>query len=110
MFTDSMEMYGSRIKEEHEKHGKYNNIRANCDLEACIYAADKSNLKELSYYDRKAVHNLKYFTWVEQQGREVEELNELWHPETWDNVFSQVAEWDDLIRDFNDQTGVLKAL
>ena len=110
MFTDSAEMYQSRVVEEREKHGAYNNIRANCDLEACLYAADKSNLKELSYYDRKAVHNLKYFTWVEQQGRESYELNELWQPETWDFIFSQVDEWDNLIREFNDMTGLLKAL
>ena len=29
---------------------------------------------ELSYRDRKALHNLKYFTWVEQQGKTLEEL------------------------------------
>jgi len=36
-------------------------------------------MKELNYYDRKAIHNLKYFTWVEQQGKEVEDLNQLWY-------------------------------
>lgn len=110
MFTDSAEMYQSRITEEREKHGQYHNLRAHCDLEACLYAADKSNLKELSYYDRKAIHNLKYFTWVEQQGKESRELNELWQPETWDFIFSQVDEWDELIRQFNELTGLLKAL
>jgi len=28
--------------------------------------------------ERKALHNLKYFTWVEQQGRTVAELDRLW--------------------------------
>jgi len=32
---------------------------------------------------RKRWHNQKYFTWVEQQGRTVEELNALWDPEFW---------------------------
>lgn len=27
------------------------------------------HLKELNYHDKKSIHNLKYFTWVEQQGK-----------------------------------------
>ena len=37
------------------------------------------NMQELTYQDRKRVHNLKYYTWVEQQGKTVEELNALWY-------------------------------
>lgn len=37
------------------------------------------NMQELTYADRKRVHNLKYYTWVEQQGKTVEELNALWY-------------------------------
>ena len=40
-------------------------------------------MRELSYHDRKALHNLKYFTWVEQQQRDVEELRRLWDPDFW---------------------------
>ena len=36
-------------------------------------------MKELNYNDRKAIHNLKYYTWVEQQGKDVEDLNQLWY-------------------------------
>jgi cysteine synthase len=32
---------------------------------------------------RRRWHNQKYFTWVEQQGKTVEELNALWAPEFW---------------------------
>ena len=31
-------------------------------------------MQELSYYDRKRIHNLKYYTWVEQQGKSYEEI------------------------------------
>ena len=27
------------------------------------------NMEELTYYGRKRIHNLKYYTWVEQQGK-----------------------------------------
>jgi hypothetical protein len=32
------------------------------------------HLQELTYTDRKRVHNLKYYTWVEQQGKTYEEI------------------------------------
>jgi hypothetical protein len=54
------------------------------------------------------LHNLKYFTWVEQQGKTVQEINELWNPEFWEKTFSQVSEWDKLIEEFNKQTNLLR--
>ena len=41
-------------------------------------------MAELNYYDRKRVHNLKYYTWVEQQGRDMHELNGPLVRHTWD--------------------------
>ena len=68
--------------------------------------------RELTYSDRKAVHHFKYFTWVEQQGKDPEELRRLWDEEFWAEVFSQeqVDEWDRLIQEFNQRTGLLKGL
>jgi cysteine synthase len=73
---------------------------------------DPTTFRELTYFDRKALHNFKYFTWVEQQGKDSEELRALWDEDFWKGVFdpAQVAEWDRLIDDFNAATGVLKAL
>ncbi|MPM66099.1 hypothetical protein SDC9_113006 [bioreactor metagenome] len=70
------------------------------------------NLLELTYEDRKRIHNLKYYTWVEQQGRTVQDLNDLWYDtkNTWDAVHAQAGELDELINEFNDATGVLKTL
>jgi hypothetical protein len=34
---------------------------------------------ELTYADRKRIHNLKYYTWVEQQGKNVQDLNAQWY-------------------------------
>ena len=66
-------------------------------------------MKELNYYDRKAIHNLKYFTWVEQQGKNVEELNQLWYDrKLWPELFNQIHRWDELIMEFNERTGLLK--
>ena len=43
------------------------------DVQLCAGVAI-DYVKELTYYERKAIHNLKYFTWVERQGRDVAEL------------------------------------
>ena len=69
-------------------------------------------MAELTYKDRKRVHNLKYYTWIEQQGMEIDDLNALWYdPEgTWDAVHAQAAELDRLIDEFNAESGVLDLL
>jgi hypothetical protein len=69
-------------------------------------------MAELDYYGKKRVHNLKYYTWVEQQNKTERELNALWYdPEgTWEKVYTQAAELDKLINAFNEKTGVLATL
>ena len=107
--TDSMEMYGSRIREAREKEGDYTSIQAAVDFEGRLMGVDKDDMLELSYYDRKRMHNLKYFTWVEQQGKTVEELNAQWYDEDyWNQQFGQADSWDEKIEAFNERTGVIK--
>ena len=67
---------------------------------------------ELRYTDRKRIHNLKYFTWVEQQGKSVQALNQQWYdyPDFWDTIHGQLPEIDSLIEQFNRKSGVLEKL
>ncbi len=100
--TDSMEMYQSRIAGEQETKGSYNAIQAAVDYERCLTGQSTAHLKELTYADRKAIHNLKYFTWVEQQAKPVHELNQLWYDhDVWNSIFAQVEIWDEMIKEFN---------
>ena len=47
-------------------------------------------------------NNLKYYTWVEQQGKTFEEIQAQWYdPEYWLEVQSQVPEIDARIEEFN---------
>lgn len=107
--TDSMELYGSRIKELETERGIYSEGDAQRDLEL-LYGMTFDNTKELSYYDRKTIHNLKYYTWIEQQGSELTELNAQWydHDNYWYKTFEQVDQIDELIKEFNDKVGLLK--
>jgi hypothetical protein len=62
---------------------------------------------EMTYADKKRVHNLKYFTWVEQQGKTYNEILAQWYdPDYWTNVQQQVSEIDALIEEFNTDAGV----
>jgi len=112
VLTDSAVMYQSRIDELNEEHGDYNLTEARLDHELRILAQKTDNLEELTYAARKRVHNLKYYTWVEQQGMTYEELNALWYDTegTWDTVHAQAKDLDELIEEFNRRSGVLDML
>ncbi|HBR10473.1 pyridoxal-phosphate dependent enzyme [Candidatus Bipolaricaulota bacterium] len=104
--TDSAEMYCSRLEKLTETAGHYSETEANCDCNRYLQGVGIDYMQELGYYDRKALHNLKYFTWVEQQGKSVNELNELWNPRFWNDLYTQVKEWDELIERFNERVGL----
>ena len=109
--TDSMEMYQSRLVEENEMHGDFSSRDAAISYEADILGLTTDNMIEMTYYDKKRMHNLKYFTWVEQQGKTVEELDAQWYDENyWTSQYAKVDEWDDEINEFNEKTGLLKEL
>ncbi|MFN2314145.1 MAG: pyridoxal-phosphate dependent enzyme, partial [Bacteroidales bacterium] len=109
--TDSAEMYGSRIEELRDQRGEYDSLQAVRDFEQCLMGARCDNMKELTYNDRKSIHNLKYYTWIEQQGKDVEELNQLWYDrDVWNTMFHQTGRWDELINEFNARTGLLETL
>jgi cysteine synthase len=109
VFTDSMEMYQSRMEEELEKKGEYSEMRAAIDFEGTLVQQDINHFIELNYRDRKRVHNLKYFTWVEQQGKTYEEILEQWNPKYWSDIFeNEVVYFNELINEFNEEVGLLK--
>jgi cysteine synthase len=107
IFTDSVELYYSRLEEMNENWGSYNNTQALIDWNAVINKQSIDYFKEMNFYDIKRIHNLKYFTWIEQQGKDVEELDAQWYDESyWEERFSVVTEWDKLIESFNKQVGI----
>lgn len=109
VLTDSAAMYQSRINELNEQFGAYSTEEARLDHNLHILGEKTDNLLELRYEDRKRIHNLKYYTWVEQQGKTYDEINALWYDtkNTWDAVHKQADEIDALINDFNAKVGLL---
>ncbi len=111
VFTDSMELYQSRLQELHEEHGEYTETDAAADYHQYLDGCTLDYVFELDYWERKRIHNLKYFTWIEQQGKELEDLNAQWYErDYWDSIHDQVDEIDERIRQFNEMTGLLEEL
>ena len=107
--TDSLELYGSRLRELHQEYGDYSEMQAAIDYEKCLVEQNMDWMKELSYWDKKRMHNLKYFTWIEQQGKTVEELDAQWYDDNyWKEKLQSYEKWDEMIREFNEKTGLLK--
>ncbi|MCP4426249.1 MAG: pyridoxal-phosphate dependent enzyme [Chloroflexi bacterium] len=107
--TDSMEMYQSRLVELTEEEGEFANLDASGVFHQYLMGESTDNMQELTYADRKRVHNLKYFTWVEQQGKTYEEIQAQWYDHKyWTSIHGHVDEIDALIDAFNERTGLLK--
>ncbi len=109
VFTDSMELYQSRLEEMRDVHGEYTELDAAADYHRYLLGCTTNYVEELGHWDRRRIHNLKYFTWVEQQKKTYEEIMAQWYePQYWSKVHAQVAEIDALIEEFNERTGLLK--
>ena len=112
VLTDSAVMYQSRVEELNQMYGAYNAHEASLDHNLHMLGLKTDSMLELTYTERKRVHNLKYYTWVEQQQMDVEDLNAQWYDTkgTWDAVHAQAKDLDELINEFNEATALLKAL
>lgn len=102
VLTDSMELYGSRLHEMRAEMGEYNEQQAAADQARWLLGENTDNMLECNEQDRRRIHNLKYYTWVEQQGRTYAEIRAQWHdPDYWTSVQRQAPQIDALIEEFN---------
>jgi len=106
ILTDSSEMYESRMREMKAERGEFTRDNAVVTFEGSVVKQGLEHYRELNYWDRKALHNLKYFTWVEQQAKDPRDLDAIWQPEFWDNIFSVVPQWEKAIVEFNRLVGL----
>jgi cysteine synthase A len=106
--TDSMELYLSRLEELRDAEGQYTEMQVAVDFDAGWRNVAIDHILEMTYWDKKRIHNLKYFTWVEQLGKDVEELDRQWHDDHyWQEKYASYKDWDKLIMEFNRKTGIL---
>jgi cysteine synthase len=108
VLTDSMELYTSRLHEMHSELGAYTEKDAAIHEALYLGGLSTDHMKELSYEERRRIHNLKYFTWVEQQGKTYEEILAQWYErDYWEKIQGVVPMIDSLILKFNDEVGLI---
>jgi len=106
--TDSMDLYRSRIAELKDQQGEYTEIQAAMDFESGLRSIGIDHMLEMTYWNKKRIHNLKYFTWVEQLGKDVAELDRQWYDDSyWEEKYNSFKDWDKLIREFNQKAAIL---
>lgn len=100
--TDSSIMYKTRLDEQREIQGPFTADTAARVYSGCLLHQSINDALELSYYDRLRVHNLKYYTWVEQQGKTYEEINRQWYDrDYWKSIPPMAKKIDKMIEAFN---------
>ncbi len=101
VFTDGEDLYTSRLEEMNADRGPYTRDDAVADY-AMLQQVGTDGVLELTYRERKRIHNLKYYTWVEQQGKTYDEINQQWYDrDYWDEIHAAAPKLDELIRAFN---------
>lgn len=81
--TDAMDRYHSVMADMTATYGKMDETEAAVRLAGIFHGQRTDWFCEGTREARKSWHNLKYYTWVEQQGKSVEELNAQADPEWW---------------------------
>lgn len=111
VLTDSMELYQSRLEELTTSNGPFTANDARVVYSRYLMGLSMDHMEELTYYGKKRIHNLKYYTWVEQQGKTYEEIQEQWYNDAyWTDIPQKADAIDSLIDDFNRKTGLLEKL
>ncbi len=92
--TDTIDRYHSVMDNLDSQFGTMDKTEAAVRYN-CIFKNIKLDyIQEGTYATRKRWHNLKYYTWVEQQGKTVEELNAQKSQDYWIEKQSQIQSID----------------
>jgi cysteine synthase A len=91
--TDNIDRYHSVMDDMVETYGEVDEAQATA--RAHVFRDQKTDwIREGTTTTRRQWHNLKYYTWVEQQGKTVEELNGQLDPAWWVGHQEMVSEID----------------
>ena len=96
--TDDIGRYGSVMDWLSSKEGPMDEAVATARMTSILHGAGLDWIQEGTVENRNRWHNLKYYTWVEQQGKTVEELDAQRDPEWWLEHQQRIADLDEKIR------------
>ncbi len=90
--TDNNERYRSVMQWMNQRYGPLTEAEAICRIRSILHHQKTDWYQDGTPDNRRRWHNLKYYTWVEQQGKTVEELNAQLDPEWWLGEQAKVTE------------------
>ena len=97
--TDGLDRYPSVLSAMTQEHGRMDEAEAERRIDAIFHHQQDDWYLEGTQHARDCWANLKYYTWVEQQGKTVDELRRQRSREYWLEHQALVAETDKLIRE-----------
>ncbi|MBM7558866.1 cysteine synthase [Marinitoga litoralis] len=101
--TDNIDRYHSVMKQMAETYGKLDRAEAKSRVERIFLYQETSGIFEGDKYNRERWHNLKYYTWVEQQGKTVEELDAQKDQSYWIKHQEKVHETNKLLEEYRQE-------
>jgi cysteine synthase len=96
--TDAIDRYHSVMQAMSQHYGAIDDARGTAYVESIFHGATTDWIKDGTPDMRRQWHNLKYYTWVEQQGKTVDELDAQLDPEWWIKHQELVPEMDARIK------------
>lgn len=97
--TDSMDRYYSVVDDMNKKFGNLTVDGAKAGLDAIFHRQGIDYVREGTKHARDCWANLKYYTWVEQQGKGVDELRDQRNKEYWTRHQEMIAETNRMIKE-----------
>jgi cysteine synthase len=102
--TDGFDRYPSEIDKLRAREGALDEARAVGRIEGVFHGQKTDWVQDGTRFNRERWHNLKYYTWVEQQGKSVQELDAQRDPTWWRAHQQRVAEIDARLAEVRQQT------
>jgi hypothetical protein len=97
--TDAIDRYHSVMDDMRAQYGAIDDARGAAYVESIFHGAATDWIKDGTPDMRRQWHNLKYYTWIEQQGKAVEELDAQLDPQWWVDHQELVPEIDARIKE-----------
>jgi len=97
--TDAIDRYHSVMQAMRQQYGAIDDARGTAYVESIFHGATTDWIKDGTPDMRRQWHNLKYYTWVEQQGKTIAELDAQLDPDWWIRHQELVPEMDARIKE-----------
>ncbi|NLX09699.1 MAG: pyridoxal-phosphate dependent enzyme [Chloroflexi bacterium] len=98
--TDGLDRYGSVMDDMRRDYGVVDEVEGVARVRSLFHGLKTDWIFDGTPDNRQRWHNLKYYTWVEQQGKTVEELEAQRDPAWWEAEQRRVEEIDRCLKEY----------